>query len=408
VGLTKFGPAAFKAAGFQPFVRNEFITIENQEITHVNFLTTTINTVFGVNMAVPACVYNFDTALASVQNFVTFAAILERTGVSAYVGANHLLTNQNFLTAAASIAVVEGRHSAFLNLLTNVNPSPGAFDPPLGVRAIISIAAALIKTCPYQLPAAPFAPLTVMAKKNTVQLNMNVPIAFTMPQGGATTATMPMGAGMMAGQVMNPMMANMPALAGLQCNWVAGLTQIRTPIVAMVMGQTGGMKLRRQMAGEGEMAQAPMAEGQMAQVAMAEGQMAQAPMEGQMAQAPMAEGQMAQAPMEGQMAQAPMEGQMAQAPMEGQMAQAPMEGQMPKTPMAEGQMPKAPMQGQMQQGQMQQGQMKMQVVPACQVPMGVQGFTQVVLFIVNADTDVALDNPMNVVAGPATLNVKMT
>ncbi|KAJ3095682.1 hypothetical protein HDU96_001092, partial [Phlyctochytrium bullatum] len=46
-------------------------------------------------------------------------------------------------------------------------------------------------------------------------------------------------------------------------------------------------------------------------------------------------------------------------------------------------------------------------VPACLVPNRIaqEQFTQVVLFAVNKDVDVALDSPGNVVAGPVTINV---
>ncbi|KAJ3095685.1 hypothetical protein HDU96_001095, partial [Phlyctochytrium bullatum] len=152
-GLTKFSAQHFNDAHFPGFVRDEFVRISNHEDVHVTFLTDVITTVFGAGKAGGKCEFNFDVALANVHNFVTFAAILERTGVSAYTGANHLITDPNILTAGAAIATTEGRHSSFLNLLTGVLPAVGSFDTPLGIQPIVSIAAPLIKSCPFQLPA---------------------------------------------------------------------------------------------------------------------------------------------------------------------------------------------------------------------------------------------------------------
>ncbi|KAI9344855.1 ferritin-like domain-containing protein, partial [Zopfochytrium polystomum] len=144
-GLTKFGADAFTAAGIPVAVRNQFQVILLDELTHVSFLQQVI-TKAGAVPNLP-CTFNFAAALATVQSFVTFAAILERTGVQAYDGAIHLVT-PNTGTAGAAIATVEGRHSSFLNLLTLGNAAPGPFDTPLGIRPIVSIAAPLITTCP--------------------------------------------------------------------------------------------------------------------------------------------------------------------------------------------------------------------------------------------------------------------
>ncbi|KAJ3204888.1 hypothetical protein HDU67_009240 [Dinochytrium kinnereticum] len=290
IGLTKFDDNAFRAAGLRPFVRKEFVSINNNEATHVDFLTDTINKVFGVNLAVPECVYNFDVALANVQNFVTFAAILERTGVSAYDGANHLLTNGDFLTAAASIATIEGRHSAFLNLITRQNPAFGPFDTPLGIQPIVSIAAPLIKSCPFKLPADPFQPLQVVAFNDEVRLNGNIVVLFQVGQQVAPYQAQEINTKVVIGErTVNPDQVGLNQYQNLFCNWVAGLQQFRTTIVAVSAVDRAGRQI---------------------------------------------------------------------------------------------------------------------MVPSCRVPNEIQDFTQVVLFTVNANKDVSLDRPDNVVAGPATLNVR--
>ncbi|KAJ3314034.1 hypothetical protein HDU76_002483 [Blyttiomyces sp. JEL0837] len=280
-GLAKFDAAAFAAVGLPPFVRQQFQTIATHEATHVTTLQAVVAAKFGQNMAVPACTYNFQTALANVQNFVTFASILERTGVSAYDGAIHLIQAADIKTAGAAIATVEGRHSAFLNLLTGVNPAPGPFDTPLGIRPIVSIAAGLIAQCPFALPAAPFPALTIGVARPIVP-GEAVPLGFVLPVAAGQTITQ--------------------AAALHQCNWVFGIQQVRTAIqLVMINPATGAM-----------------------------------------------------------------------------------------TPFADG----MPTTG---------------VFPVCQVPMaiGTALFQQVVLFVVNQNRDVTLDDDMNVVAGPAVVNVKL-
>ncbi|KAJ3099267.1 hypothetical protein HDU96_010764 [Phlyctochytrium bullatum] len=292
IGLTKFSSDDFRRAGFPRFIREQFQEISNHESVHVTFLTDVVETVFGRGKAVKKCEYNFDVALANVQNFVTFAAILERTGVSAYTGANKLLTNPDFLTAGASIATIEGRHSSFLNLLTGQLPAVGSFDTPLGIQPIVSIAAPLIKSCPFTLPPSPFPPLEVFAYRNRVRPNEAVMLSFAVngrvPATRARDVNINVGIGGM--NDISRAGAGLDAFRGLFCAWVFGLSQVRTPVLATEAALVNGQRVN---------------------------------------------------------------------------------------------------------------------VPACLVPNEIaqQQFTQVVLFAVNADVNVALENPRNVVAGPATVNL---
>ncbi|KAI8611327.1 ferritin-like domain-containing protein [Chytriomyces sp. MP71] len=295
--LSKFGPSDFESIGLPGnFINSQFQTVASDEAIHVNFLQSAIQSTFGMNMAVPACTYNFDTALANVQNFITFASILERTGVQAYDGGLHLVQSNDIKTAAATIATVEGRHSSFLNLLTNSGPAPGPFETALGIRPVISIAAGLIKQCPFTLPAMPFPALTTVSGVGStaiqpVQAGSVIPLMFDAGAGAAMgmgnmgmtgaevaagptmlDATLPTVDASTAGPVDGSSMnadaaaasttdailpvadgaatdATMSATdgagvsmmrrqnGGLQCNWVFGLTQKRT---AMQLTQGGG------------------------------------------------------------------------------------------------------------------------------------------------------------------------
>ncbi|KAI8611326.1 ferritin-like domain-containing protein [Chytriomyces sp. MP71] len=269
-GLAKFGPSAFDGIGLPgSFIFSQLATVAQDEAIHVNFLQTAIQKTFGMNMAVPACTYNFDTALANVQNFITFASILERTGVQAYDGGVHLIVNNDIKTAAASIATVEGRHSSFLNLLTGSGPAPGPFETALGIRPVISIAAGLIKQCPFPLPAMPFPALTTVSgvgstAQQAVQVGTTIPLLFNAGAGAAMgMGNMGMmGAPSMAGSQGAPgpeaAMGGAAGMerrqaAGLQCNWVYGVTQTRTPLQ---IGNGGGSCMVPQGIAQAQFAQA--------------------------------------------------------------------------------------------------------------------------------------------------------
>ncbi|KAJ3072687.1 hypothetical protein HDU98_003112 [Podochytrium sp. JEL0797] len=190
-GLAKFGTAAFASMGIPAAAANQFNVIAADEAIHVNALIATINA-------------NGRTGLP-------------RTGVQAYDGGLHLIQANDVKNAAAAIATIEGRHSSFLNILTGLGPAPGPFETALGIRPVISIAAGLIKSCPYALPAIPFPALTTAGFGVT-------------PQSAV--------------QVMTFVPLNMAAnlnTQGLQCNWAFGIQQARTPIVAAQMTGGGGV-----------------------------------------------------------------------------------------------------------------------------------------------------------------------
>ncbi|KAI8825227.1 ferritin-like domain-containing protein [Fimicolochytrium jonesii] len=212
--LDKFDANAFKAAGFDPAIRDQMLVIKGHEDTHVTALTGVIETAFGKGTAVGACEYNFN--FDTVAGFVATAAALERTGVSAYTGAIAFIQSNAVKTAGAAIATVEGRHAALLNAVNaqkqgdgsakNINPIPASFDTPLGFAPILSIAAPFIKSCPFALPVAPFPALSLANPNGAIGDKVSLLFTATLTQAQLTTP------------------------GALQCDILFGLAQKRTPV----------------------------------------------------------------------------------------------------------------------------------------------------------------------------------
>ncbi|KAJ3122781.1 hypothetical protein HK098_002472 [Nowakowskiella sp. JEL0407] len=160
---TKFSKSDYEHAGFKGALFDQFLLINDHENTHFITLQTTIIQVFGKEKLQPECAlgceYNFP--IHNPHDCVNLAGILERTGVSAYDGAIRFVENPDLKNAGAAIATIEGRHAAFLNLAQHKLPVPNAFDTPLGVRPIFSLAAQFVKKCPRDIPIVPFPLITV-------------------------------------------------------------------------------------------------------------------------------------------------------------------------------------------------------------------------------------------------------
>lgn len=133
IGLFDFG-----TDGFGQSINTNIAAIRDHEAAHVATLTDVITSLGGTPVAEQ--VYNFTDAYGSIDGFLTTAAALENTGVSAYDGAGQFLTNPDLLTAAGSIVAVEARHASYLNLITDESPFPGAFEMPLSKAKVLEIA----------------------------------------------------------------------------------------------------------------------------------------------------------------------------------------------------------------------------------------------------------------------------
>jgi len=119
--------------------------IRDHEVTHVVALRAALG-----GAAAPACVFDFSKGLKNVGTFLATARVLENTGVMAYDGAIRYVDNGDVLQTGATIATVEARHAAYLNLITRASPFPSAFDSAMKPSAIVKAVqdTGFIKSCP--------------------------------------------------------------------------------------------------------------------------------------------------------------------------------------------------------------------------------------------------------------------
>ncbi|KII87683.1 hypothetical protein PLICRDRAFT_42190 [Plicaturopsis crispa FD-325 SS-3] len=182
-GLAKYTAEDFAAAGLPDWVRPRFVEIAEHEATHVQFLESAL----GAD-AVQACTYKFPDT--DVKSFVDVSSSLETVGTSAYLGASKFLDNKDYLTAAASIMNTEARQSSWIiSSVRKGSPWFSAFEIPLDLNQVFSIASGFIVDCPStnaQLPVSAFPPLvfpsTGVAPGASVSLEFNATSAGS--QGG--------------------------------------------------------------------------------------------------------------------------------------------------------------------------------------------------------------------------------
>jgi len=134
-GLGTTPPAGDTNTGLAQDVYAYISLIRDHEQQHVRTLRNTITSLGGTAATPPAFKINY----SNVDDFLTTAALLETTGVSAYNGALNLVYNPAVVTAGAKIATVEGRHSAYLNRVLGQNPFPNAFDSGKSAADILAV-----------------------------------------------------------------------------------------------------------------------------------------------------------------------------------------------------------------------------------------------------------------------------
>ncbi|KAF7376693.1 Protein rds1 [Mycena sanguinolenta] len=158
-GLDHFSPSDFAAAGFPDWARARFEQIREHEATHVEFLSTALG-LAGVSAVAP-CKYNFH--FTDVHSFVDTSEVLEAVGTTAYTGGAALVSNKEYLTAAASILAVEARHAAWISSAAQgYNAWDTAFQPALTPNQVYTVATSFIESCPAS-NADSLPPLTVFA-----------------------------------------------------------------------------------------------------------------------------------------------------------------------------------------------------------------------------------------------------
>jgi hypothetical protein len=135
--------------GFSEAFRNQvydnILVIGEHESTHVDVLTKVIRTLGGE--PVQAADYDFgipENEEMGPMQYLATAQALENTGVMAYAGALDLIESPDLQTAAATVATVEARHAAYLNLLNGGIPFPDAFDEAKPMDEVLEVAGQFI------------------------------------------------------------------------------------------------------------------------------------------------------------------------------------------------------------------------------------------------------------------------
>lgn len=202
-GFAKFADSDFAALGLSATDITNLKSIGATEQTHVTTLTSAI--AGAGTQPVQACTYNFGFTTAAAM--VATAAVLENIGVSAYasfifrlrkmltesryLAAAPLVKTPGILTVAAEIVTVEARHQTFIRTASKQAAIPSAFDTPLGIRAVFTLAAGFISSCPSgsNLAITPFAALTMTAGATAPAASANGTIAAGTSVQVSTTAT---------------------------------------------------------------------------------------------------------------------------------------------------------------------------------------------------------------------------
>jgi hypothetical protein len=115
--------------------------IRDHEVGHVKTLTGVVDSFGGT--PVKEGTYDFGYG-NDPKKFLATAQALENTGVMAYDGAIRYLKDADLVTAAASIAAVEARHAAYLNLINGQIPFPAAFEEPKSKAEVLKVAGPFI------------------------------------------------------------------------------------------------------------------------------------------------------------------------------------------------------------------------------------------------------------------------
>ena len=126
---------------------DDFRSIRKHENDHVAFLETALGA---------AARPKPDFKNLEQRRFVDFVRVsqtLENTGVGAYLGAAPFIDNPDYLAAAGSIALIEGRHAGFLNVYlgdpitgTAADPTSNpSFEDPLTAAEVVAGAGVFIK-----------------------------------------------------------------------------------------------------------------------------------------------------------------------------------------------------------------------------------------------------------------------
>jgi Ferritin-like domain len=110
------------------------------------------------------------------KSFVTLSSVLKGVGTSAYLGAVALIENKDHLTAAGSVLTIEARHPSYIRSSLAQSPFPQAFDDPLSVNQVYTLASPFIKSCPSTNPPLPVTafPALALATPEPIKANSTI------------------------------------------------------------------------------------------------------------------------------------------------------------------------------------------------------------------------------------------
>lgn len=171
-GLQKYTQQDFLNADLPTWARGRWNEIAQHESTHVSFLESVIG-----DQAVQPCTYSFPDT--DPMTFVTTSFMLETVGVSAYSGAAQFLSNSDYITSSGAILAVEARQSAWINsAVLNANPWNTAFDTPLDLNHVWTIASGVIVSCPSSNMALPVKAFPALSFPAGAQPGQTVKVSF--------------------------------------------------------------------------------------------------------------------------------------------------------------------------------------------------------------------------------------
>jgi len=116
--------------------------VRRHEAQHVAFLKGALG-----SKAIKKPKFDFGAAVTDRAMFQPTSHVLEDTGVTAYLGQVANISKRGTLTAAATIALVEGRHAAWIRFINggatlgtpiSALPAPNTFDKPKSERSVLN------------------------------------------------------------------------------------------------------------------------------------------------------------------------------------------------------------------------------------------------------------------------------
>lgn len=116
------------------------------------------------------------------------ASVIEGVGVSAYLGAAMDILNPQYLQAAAQIATIEARHTAYFRKQLGEAGMPQPFSTPLDMDQVYTLASPFIVSCPPSNPKLPVKAFPAIALGTTGPIYDGQTVTLETTATGATYA----------------------------------------------------------------------------------------------------------------------------------------------------------------------------------------------------------------------------